>query len=573
MKKIISLVMMVLVLVTSTVNATINVDVHPSRVTLGESFQFVLTVDSLNINSAPNLMGLQTDFHIEGTEHRLSYTMIQGDVQAISQWIITLHPRRAGRLTIPSIPIAQEHSEATSVMVINPSNTAPLASTSSTAPSSDAVIKLEAEVDQHTPRVYQQVLYTVKLYSRARLMQADYLAPHADDVMIMPLGQVHRSQVEKDGDLWAVEEQQYALFPQKAGKITIQPPQLHALVYRDVPRHEEARANKVALNVQPALLVGDKKTPWLPAEQLQITQTLTPKTHAFKSGDTLVRVVTIKATGIPPEFLPKLHPHSTDDLRVYVDQPKLSHHIRQGRLVSQSVMTITYLFNAKGQVIVPAIDVPWYNTKTKKEEHARIDGLTVLVKSQKPPAAAKKSGHSVPLMVKSSIESAQKGTQVWVWMSLFFALLWVLTLLLWWLLNHQATAVRERLARRRRSRQHTLDAPDVPRILAPLWSPQRRALRRLKKACLRHDPMRAKEALLAWAKPQWPKNPPRHLHELMALVHDNALHDDLEQLSRVLYAQKESRWDARTLWQHVVNYRPLKKDRKDTQDTFLPPMR
>src|SRR3990167_7066904 len=119
MKKYTFISFFVLYFIMSTLSwATIQVDLKPSRLHLGETCRLTFTIDDLNSSGTPNLMGLQADFHIVGTEHRVSYTLIQGDMRAISQWSIVLSPRHTGRLTIPAIPIGSEHSEPMTLLVL-----------------------------------------------------------------------------------------------------------------------------------------------------------------------------------------------------------------------------------------------------------------------------------------------------------------------------------------------------------------------------------------------------------------------------------------------------------------------
>ena len=47
----------------------------------------------------------------------------------------------------------------------------------------------------------------------------------------VPFGGERRYQVNKNGRTYAVEEQQFALFPQKSGDLKIKPPVFNALVY------------------------------------------------------------------------------------------------------------------------------------------------------------------------------------------------------------------------------------------------------------------------------------------------------------------------------------------------------
>lgn len=61
----------------------------------------------------------------------------------------------------------------------------------------------------------QQIIYKVTLYNSKHLLDADYQGPQVENALLIPLGQEKRYQTQKNNINYLVEEQNYAIFPQK----------------------------------------------------------------------------------------------------------------------------------------------------------------------------------------------------------------------------------------------------------------------------------------------------------------------------------------------------------------------
>lgn len=497
-------------------HAQIQVQIDPTPVTMGDTFQLTLVQAGARDVGVPNLNALKKEFLILGTARQVSYSVINGQSSMSNQWIITLKPLKAGVLSIPAITIGDEQSTP---MTINVEASA----TKQGMPDlDDQGLVLKTAVDLEHPYVNQQIIYTVKLYNSKRLIDAHYEAPQAEDALIIPLGDAKRYQAMKNNTNYVVEEQRYAVFPQKSGTLKISSPSFTALVYEFNPQRLKAQDKEREIQVQP-IPPQYSAGLWLPAKKVALTEHYENSNQNLSQGSTLVRTITLEGLGIPAQLLPNLSFKGSDELSVYPEKGTDRNQVRQGELVGTTEFKITYLFNKAGKIIIPEVRVPWFNTQTGKEELAilapRSLEITASANSNStvqpnpvPTAKAtlKEDGPSSSVISKYH---AAKDNNTWAWfMACLFAGAWVFTLLLWgWSKRYRFLGKGQEKA----------------------------ALQQLKTACAASNSADARDALLKWASVHWPDATLLNLGELAQLVRDPQLKKQVHILSQALYQNKE----------------------------------
>lgn len=215
-EKIISLLILVY---SGVLFAQLSMQLESSKVQIGQSFRLILTLDGQS-NAVPDLTPLQDNFKIVGTERSTNYSLINGQARTLNQWTVFLVPIKLGMISIPSLQVGQEHTAPTNIEVTAGNST----QTTDKPLAKQEDIQLIAEVDNKTPYVNQQVIYTVKLYNSLQLLDTDFQGPQVDNALLVPLGDGRQYQTTENGRLFSVVEQQYAIFPQKSGELTVNPP-------------------------------------------------------------------------------------------------------------------------------------------------------------------------------------------------------------------------------------------------------------------------------------------------------------------------------------------------------------
>ncbi len=533
--------------------AASTMQVEPEQINVNDTFHLMLTSDNAQSGGLPNLTPLQNDFTILGTERSLSYSMVNGQTNSRSQWIILLRPKKVGKLVIPAIKIGQEQTQSG---VINVSGEGVPSTSPDQVQSGADGLMLKTEVNTPNPYVNQQVLYTVKLLSNAQLLNAEYHPPSVENALMIPLGDGRHYQTQVNGELYAVEEQQYAIFPQKSGPLTLHPPSFQAAVYDQVPRRVTVEAKTTPINVRPAP-TDYQGINWLPAKKITLAEVYDPPKQTMQEGDTLTRTVTLTAVSMPAQLLPALTFAANDDFNVYPESPEVKNTVRQNELLGTSTMKVTYLLNRDGRITIPALEVPWFNTETGKTEITSLPAHTLMVKANKAAQPAKASssllGKASSLSSKTTKTSIDNTTTtpalprsfVWAFVT-GFGLAFGLMGLVWWLWPGKGV---------KRNSQSSA------------------AIKRLEDACQKNRPIHARDALLAWARSQWPEAKILNLNDIAILTRDASLKKHLQALTQVLYHSKQTAaWEGDGLWRCFNAYRQLKPGKTQKASTRLPPI-
>jgi hypothetical protein len=511
-----------------------------------------VTLDDAKVKEQPDLSALRNDFTLVGTQRVVNYTLINGQGHSLNQWIILLLPKHAGNITIPALSIGQNTTQALQVEVTG----------KEVIPQKEdgesAAVKFVTKISENSPYVNQQVIYTVKLYNRSRLLDAEYQPPKVKNALVVTLGGAKRYQVTENGAPYAVEELQYGFFPQKSGPLTITPPEFRALVFDSIPGKVQIKAKTRTLTVKPAKMLGDK-TPWLPAKDVQLTETYDNQSDNLEQGGMIVRTVTLRAEGAAAQLLPKLTFASSKQFSVYPESPVEETKYQKSNLLGVVTVKVTYLLNHAGTAIIPELKLPWFNTDTDKPEVASLPARTLMVYE----AAAERHvttsttapvtpvTGTAPAMSADSTGAMRAPLHLAWKVALGFGLLWLLTLVLWWWSRQPQT--KQSLARAKKSAKKSVQL-----------------------ACLHNDPRAAKDALLAWAKTLWPLVQFTHLGEVEKQVGDASLKRAIAQLSEYLYqgdsVKIASKWQGGVFWDCFASYRPEKVIPKKEKKMVLPPI-
>lgn len=538
------LLVLILSLPSLVAQAKLTVEIGSPQIVLDRPFQLIITqTDLQQAGSIPNLMPLRQDFDILGTQRQASYSIINGQSYSSRQWIVSLKAKKTGVLTLPALDVG---TEKTTPITINVGGVSPLKSQAISA-SQQKDVMVTTEVSHKNPYLNQQVIYTEKFYFSRRLLDVDYQAPQVDNALKVPLGDAKVYQTTINGTNYVVQEQNYAIFPQKSGPMTIQSPLFKVVMYGLNARAVQVQDKPITLDVEP-IPSSVKGKNWLPAKQITLKQQYEHANQTLNQGSTLIRTIILEGEAIPGELLPKLQFQDNDAFSVYPEYGVPKTEIKNGQLTGRIEIKVTYLFKKSGTVSIPEIKLPWFNTDMQKEEQAslppRVLSITPSVideqKEMFGPVSTTKMPTTAPLVDTPSSNNP------WPWLvALGFALLWLLTLGLWgW--------------QRTRRVAGTVSC--------------KKSFVVLKKACLEGNPIKARDALLKWASRHWPDAAVSNLNDVTRLAQGRALKKQIHVLSEALYQKEDGRlWRGEELMQCV---RDEKKERfrEAKKNSMLPPL-
>ncbi len=542
----------------------LEIKVTPDRaqIFLDESFNLVFTADG-GVDGDPNFAFLAQNFEILRQSESSSMQIINGTLTRKKEWTVTLMAKTAGTFMIPPIAFGDDRSQ---VMALN------VEPAKKTQASEDAApIFIEVSVDSKTAYVQSQVIFTMRLFRAQTLTNASLSEPKLSDAdaVIERLGDDRQFEITRHGQNYLVLERRYAIFPQQSGKLTVAPIQFEGqMVGRFQNRTffnqgggvRRLRSKSITLDIQ--TVPQDKvRGRWLPAKDLLIHEQwpeIENEAERFIAGEPVTRTLTLKATGLTAAQLPEIPLNLPKDFKSYPDQAELKDQKKLSGLVGIRREKIAIIPTAPGAYVLPAIEIPWWNTKLERMEVARLPERRITVAPAVQTGQVELPLQAMPATSPDIIPSQSPGENAqtsgfWSWLSLVLGLGWATTLIFWW---------------GSRQKSSTAASAQGSAVVKPDFGPIKKEL---KKACLKNDATASKEALLSWARLRWPARP-ASLGEIAKGV-SRPLCDEIGKLNAGLYRPGEAAWEAgEMLWQAFEKANTEKSDQKSRQTEALAPM-
>ena len=533
--------------------AEITASVDRNPVSVDESFKIFFTANDTP-DSDPDFAPLEQDFSIINQGQSSSSSWVNGTYSKTIRWTVEVTANKPGNLVIPAIQFGSDASNPLPVVVTQGTETGDSANTNE-----DVFLEVKATPEQ--PYVQSQVLYTIRLYRRVDVAQAELSEPELADAVIEKLGEDSNYNTVVDGVSYLVTERKYAIFPQKSGTMTIKPLSLTVAViidrqpdYRDffgsrMTKTKRVLSKEVTLNVKPAPPSFTGKD-WLAAEKLELSQEWSGDIQQMKVGEPLTRTLTLRGEGATVGQLPELNKVVTDaNLKTYPDQPVLNEQKLPGGISASRQEKIALIPATTGKHVLPAIEIPWFNTKSQALEIARIPETTINVigaidnqpETTKPPkllttpaAPITKAESNTQVPVNTGVEQSN----IWLWVSLFLVLGWMATVIFFL---------------QRRPKNPMPDDKEINRLKRE--TNLKESAKKLKKACARNDAQAVKNALLDWGKQKFDASSLGSIADYC----DARLRDEILYLNNALYSKDNTEWTGKKLMQAFTENKAREK--------------
>lgn len=200
-----------------------------------------------------------------------------------------------------------------------------------------------------------------------------------------------------NGEEYSGIRRTYLVIPQIAGTYTL--PQANVpLAYAGVP----GQSTPASVSLPPVSftvegLPAEAENSAFSATDATLSQTLDGDPANLKVGDTLVRTVTLFATGTRAMMLPELAFDASDGVKLYRQSPALADDVAgPGRETgSQRLERVTYAVDREGTFTLPALAVDWFDTANRQTKRAELKPIVLTVRSK--PAAANVIPPDVPV--------------------------------------------------------------------------------------------------------------------------------------------------------------------------------
>ncbi|GAB3091596.1 BatD family protein [Pseudomaricurvus hydrocarbonicus] len=544
--------------------------VDRTQLSLEETFKLTVRYNEQVMFGEPDFSGLEQNFDILSQQRGNQYRSINGKAESWTQWSLVLAPKKEGKLLIPSFEYEGSYSDAIEISVEKPSGT--------TGIDSEKPVFIETVISKNKAFVQEQLIYTIRLFTSVDLSgldRGDFAVP---DALVK---QVAENQYQKNinGRPYGVVETSYAIFPQKSGVLTI-PPVLWTVAvqnnqgYRYDPflsrggQRLRLRSEGDTIDVLPK--PGNyTAAQWLPASQIELSQSWSQEPNNFKVGEPITRTISIHAKGLMASQLPPLSIQDIRGVKYYPDQPQADETVSAAGINTVKTESYAIVPSQPGTITLPAVTLTWWDTVNNRIQEASLPVQTIQVAesraatspnpasgAQQDPSqqyAAEDAAQPSPLAPASFSGSLQQRglwfytTVLLAFSTLFFAMLW------------------------RTARKTSTATASTPAAATDTQATEKQAYRKLKQALQGAEPQTIRTALLAWARVY--ENAPNlsSLHQLGDIWPPLAA--SLNQLEASLYGQGSSRFDAQPLQQAIIDIRRhgVARDKAQT-DSGLPPL-
>ncbi len=547
-----------------TAAADILVATDREPVSLNESFTLIFSSDE-EPDGEPDFGPLDEDFQVVRQGKSTQVTMVNGRLSRRAEWKLTVMAKRSGTLTVPPIAFGGDRSKPFTLTVVP--GTAPAGRTVG-----DERLMIEVEAEPKSPYVQAQVLYTIRVLHRIALRNGQLDDPKLIDAVVQKLGEDHRYQTERNGQLYGVIERRFAIFPQKSGVLRIEPIHLEAELaagpgsmfdefFGRQARIHKIQSEPVVLQVRP-VPASFKGKHWLPAGKLQLEERWSSTPPETPVGEPITRTLSVSAEGVTMGMVPELADKNAalPELQRYPDQPVLNEEHGGYGLTSLRREKTAFIPMKDGEYRIPGIELPWWNTKSDRMEVARVPErvlkatpvpqLTAPDPGLMAPAPAETQPHATPDVTPAAGagESHTLERPFWFWLAGACGLGWLATAVAWWwTARHREPG--------ETSPQALSPPPDLTKSLASL-----------KRAVAGRDLLATRRALFEWSLARWPDHPPANLEQLAARLGGSAPLEIVE-LNRALYGEKAGDWSGEALVRLIAD---ASKNRRNAAGTAQP---
>ena len=379
---------MICLMIATQVCAKISVDIQPNPVAYGNPIELIFRSET-HFYSAPNLSVLQNDFVMGGQQQRQSSSWVNGVSKSNYELAYTLFPNKAGKISIPSFKIGQETTSEQTLTVLDKS-----ASGGAQVPTQDG---LELNISCDETEIYpQQIVHCVaELVDPIGVRNGELVPPSDPNLSWQPTSEIQLSSKNIDGKNVRVLRQNFILKPLASGKLqvpaflfqgsvvlntsparTTQFKNVMDLMFMDIigsaTRPVSVMSKPFSITVLPK--PSDWTGWWLPSTDVTLNETYQmPKT--IHAGESIERTVTLKATDVAAETLPVPTLPSSTQIKVYTGVET-----RQD-LPDGSALTVSFTIIPiqSGEITLPSISVPWFDTKNHVIRYAVVPERTIFI--------------------------------------------------------------------------------------------------------------------------------------------------------------------------------------------------
>ncbi|WP_018690757.1 BatD family protein [Algicola sagamiensis] len=547
---------LVLLVSFSTFAEKLTATVSNNQLAIGVPFDLYLTFEGKISNNSFDSSPLLKDFMVGGTSVSSQQRIINGDASFQTRWTIRLTPKKAGTVTIPSFNLHGVTSKPITLQV---------SKTPQTQGAKDDSFILNAAIQDESLYPQQTTMLTVTLKLGAPFENAKLTPPTLEGAIIEAAGEDKETQQIIGGRQYRIIERQYRVTPQRSGQFELSPVIFQAEKLENAQgffrsfgqRQPVVLASKThQIEVKP--IPKHYQGAWLPSEIVDLKEEWQPA-KGFKQGEPITRTLTLTALGVRGEALPDITINYPNSLQTYPDKPERKSMMHQGRVVSQLVLSTAIIPGQGGEITIPEVKIPWFNTKRNKVEYATLPERTISVEAvanaspAQPIVQTPAPAQTQPQTPVEPVTIIKTETTLFSWLTYTFAGLWLITGLGWAVhiiyLRKNATFSLEKVTYSSQSDAH--------------W-------KKVEKTIQQEDWKNLSKALLAWAWQRWPEQQISTLTNIPGWRQHPELDVLLKTVNEAIFSNKRVEIDKKTIQKQILALKTQAKAEHEIQGVLAP---
>ena len=508
----------ILAMLISPTGLTQTAEIQPPIIQEGDIATLTIEMES----KIPSLYGLDTtdleqNFEIVASESRILSIREGGDIKRRMQWKLDLFPKHIGRLEIPSLMLGQKPTPPLSLQV----------DSRGVEDRKQHQIILETRATPEAPYQNQQVILTLRLLYNTDLAQGRLYEPEIEsDFIALRSGQDQKIQQVIDGHQFEGIERKIHIFADTVGINEIPSARFRGELSTN------SESGRKILRISKALTLPVKSRPanyqgnfWLPARELQISQSWDNELTDLTASDTIKRTILIEATGLAAEFLPEnLLEEYAHPVKIYPDQA-----IRNNRFIDENVagrleQSYAVILPESGLVELPEITLSWWDTDSSVERQLTLPSVELDIKPSSPATLDGSANRAADNLHMETVKDTGIPLPFIV-----AGLLLVIMTAIWryrWQISEWYCLIFDRSKR----------------------------LYQLRQACDNNDPMGTRRELIQWARSHWSDRKIAGLQTIAEVFGNSEFSDELSRLDQYLFSNNQSEWHGQRLWSLLIRH-------------------
>jgi len=325
-----------------------------------------------------------TDFDIASKSSGSNISIINGSMTRTKEYTYTLIPHGSGTLTIPALPV----DTGDETLHTRPIRITVTKEQTSTGQSDTAPISITASLSSKKAYIGQQIIYTVSVYQRVNMANAQLGQPEFTGFTANKLDDQKSFDTVKNGQSFRVTQVMYLLTPLDPGTHTIGPATLACdLIRQDRRRsrldsffgndpffssqrrvHKTFRSNPLTLDILALPPQADTSQPFSGLIGTFSIAAAMDKT-TLATGESATLTIAVAGTGNIQDAGQPLFT-APADCKIYPDEPVTTSQVSTSGTRGQKTFAFALVPTKAGTLVLPPVVLNWFDPRTGTFETA-----------------------------------------------------------------------------------------------------------------------------------------------------------------------------------------------------------